>query len=69
MQTHDESGNQKNPVPGNPEKHHEDEAGSLPAGGIGAQDPEGIPDGSGTDAQGSGSDQGQESGSETFDAG
>lgn len=69
MQTHDESGHQQNPVSGNPEKDRGHEAGNLPAGGIGAQDPEGIPDGSGTDAQGSGSDQGRESGSETFDAG
>lgn len=35
----------------------------------GGKDPDRLPDGSGTDAHGSGSEQGQEDGGQSFDAG
>lgn len=69
MNPHHETGTEKNAGPQKAGDEHGDDAADHSAEKSRARNSQELPDGSGTDAQGSGGDQGQEGGGETFDAG
>lgn len=58
MESHPESQNKKH--------EQENQEGQS---GVGGQDADALPDGSGTNREGQGSEQGQEDGGQSFDAG
>lgn len=69
MQQHDAEKQEQELTPGMPESNRQDDTDNTESAGNKAHGVDELPDGSGTDTQGSAGGHGQESGLETFDAG